>query len=372
MTDQLNAVLRDQAETVRFAPVDLSAVTSDGDRTLRRRRRVAATAVVAVAVLAVGLGVAQLRPGRETTGVTPADRDDLFPTSTRDLEPMVTVGPRGFEGDRVVRYDHWVDSLVRTLDSHVYRYGDRIYADVGGTTTDLGPGDDPVGDEDGHLVGWVRATSDDLTAGDLVVLDTRTLGTRTFPLGTTGPGTAPTLVDLEGATAYVQDGRGSLALDLVTGATAPTYEDLWDVENGVVAAFDEVDLTVVAPGRTTRLTWAGNGILSPDGHYFATEDLFFDGGRLDPVGVLDTGTGRRARLDVAVAGPKGEDALVLPTGWLDDDTVAVAVIPMDDTHTETLLTCDLPAATCQVAVADVEALPGRSSMGRTYPGGGHL
>lgn len=103
---------------------------------------------------------------------------------------------------------------------------------------------------------------------------------------------------------------------------------------------------------------ATDGLPVSDGAWYAASDVTgHDGG----AGVIDD------RIEHAVP-----DRFTLErSAWIDDDTVVVAVIGGFATSTDQpLLTCQVPAGDCTAAIDDLRERPGRTGMGRTFPGGG--
>jgi hypothetical protein len=382
MTDKLRDSMNARADAASFAPVDLDAVVGAGSRAVRRRRAAAVGAAAAGMVAVVVLVFAVVTPGGDRARrVDPAPSPDPYPTSVRSLAPAVAVGARLHVGGSVTTLDHPVEAFVRTLDDVVVfltavDLGTGI-ADVrawdGERSVELGHGTDLVSDQDGHLAAWLT------DAGELAVVDTRTLEVSTIRLET-GPRPSR-LHDVDGRTAYLTDGRGGLELDLVTGATSPVAGWVVDAEHGTVvtaalAVLDEESVDGVTDpaeglfastdaGRT-RLPATRSGVLSPDGSRLATPDRLPVAGspRTAGVDVVDVRTGDRVALDTSTA-VAGVPFAVEPVGWLDTATVSLYwTSPQGD---ERLLSCDATTGRCDVAI-DVSGLPDDGSAFPVFTG----
>ena len=363
MTEKLTTLLHDRADAVDFAAPDVDALVRSGDRRVRRRRTALAAGVAAVAVVAAG-ALAQVLPGSDDSAPDPAE--PVYPVQVREEQPIFTIGSLVVEGDRRVRMEHPVDSLVRTRAGWVYLSDDDVYSYVDGVTTRLseGPSFLVTSDEDGVLAAWqedsgaqARIAVVDLRTGDLTRLEPQGAGRNSVELN-----------DLDGDRVYWRDVRGSVVTDLATGEQSVLDEQVVvDVENGVVASMpdDSLGTRLTTPGGAVDLDSGDVGVLSPDGAWYASEGIgFFQ----DRPGVADTTTGRVVRL---VTGAEPGD-LEVPSGWLDATTVAVALIAEADGDPDRLLTCQVPSGACTVAVDDVGSYSRERSAGRTFPGGGHL
>ncbi|WP_137295336.1 hypothetical protein [Nocardioides dongxiaopingii] len=365
MTHDLTDVLHQRAAAETFQRPDLDAILAVGDRRVRRRR-LGATAGVAALAVALGAGLATLPTAEDDVAPAPADP---FPTTTRAFEPVATVGPRVFVGDRMIRVAGWVDDLERTQAGFVYRSDDVLRSYVDGTESVVGTTTGSlVGDEDGFLVAWT-----DEARGQVVVLDQRTGGTRRLDVpDSVGTGAGVEAVD--GGTVYVTGSDGSARVDVASGDSGDLGDvDLLDVENGVLAAWNETG-TVLGPvgdsSSRVEIDAGDRGTLSPDGRWYAAADVFEPSQEYLGVGVVDTTTGGEVRLDVEAE----QRDLVDATGWVDADTVTVAVVPWNEHRAggrpEQLFSCDVPSGACTLVIADHGALPGNRETGKTYPGGG--
>ncbi|WP_134765867.1 hypothetical protein [Nocardioides sp. 1609] len=365
MTDDLMDLLHQRAGAETFAQPDLATIVAVGNRRARRRR-VGATAGVAALAVAVGVGLVTLLPAGDDDGA-PAPADP-FPTRTRAFEPMATVGTRVFVGERMIRVEGWIDDLERTRAGFVYRTGDDLRSYVDGTESVVGTTTGSfAGDEDGYLVAWT-----DVAGGQVLVLDQRTGDVVRLDVPVTvGAGAGVEAVD--GGTVYVTGDDGSASVDVAGGETGDLGDiDLLDVEDGVLAAWDQTGTVlgpVEDPARRVEVDAVDQGTLSPDGRWYAAADVFESNPPNLGVGVVDTATGDEVRLDVDAR----QRDLVDATGWIDADTVTVAVVPWNEERSgrpEQLFSCDVPSGACTLVIADHGALPGNRQTGKTYPGGG--
>ena len=253
MTDKLNAAMHREADTTDFPAIDLDAVIAGGARRVRRRRTAWAAGAATGAVALVALVITLTQPGTVRAEIEPADP---FPTSVRSLDPVITAGNRIIvlgQPETVVKGA--IVRLVRTRDTSVYvtdpdefdKQPGEVHALDGGAPVDLGTGYDLAADADGHVAAWLRADAD---ATRLIVLDTRTLATTETALEAAGGRARVRLRDVEGRTAYVHDGRGEVALDLVDGSTQSIDGVLVDAENGVLVLPDPTP-----PATTASASW---------------------------------------------------------------------------------------------------------------------
>lgn len=367
MTGNLHTLLHDQADGVDFATPDVEALVRAGDRRVRRRRTAVVAGVAAAAVVAVTL-VSQVLPGSRQAVPEPAG--PTYPVQVRDEQPIFTIGSLVVDGDQRVRMERAVDSLVRTQPGWVYRSGTRIYSYVDGVTVQLS-GRASTGalasDQDGVLAAWeegngaaARIAVVDLRSGEVTRLDVEVDGIRT------DSSSELELHDIDGDVVYWRDDRGGVAHDLATGDQRLLEEsDVMDVENGVVVWSGARATEVTSPSGTVALEGGDVGVLSPDGAWYAADDVVGFFGR---PGFADTRTGRATPFDTGAT----RDDYVEVAGWLDATTVSVALIAKADDAPDRLLTCTVPAGTCTTVVTDVAAYSDERGVGRTFPGGGHL
>jgi hypothetical protein len=365
MTDKLYDAMRAQADRAGFPPIDLDAVMTGGVRKVRRRRTAAAAGAVVGLATAVALAVTLSLPDRTETAPDPAVP---FPTASRSLDMVVAAGPRILVvGQPEAVVDAPVTELERTLDEgfvYVTDTDDRddepgeVHVLRDGVATDHGPGLNLVADADGHVAAWLRSDDDGTR---LVVLDTRTLVTTETVLEPTagGPWEPVELFDIDGGRAFVYDGRGDLAVDLVTGEVKPLSGTVVDVEGDTVVVSvpdgsNPLGATLYAETPSNRLLLEAtqSGLLSPDGRLLMTS-----GETPGPVvELVDTTTGERTPIDVSSAVPDERRGLQ-PIGWLDDHTVAL-MWTADDRRGK-LLTCDVRSESCEIIVDELGDFLGR-------------
>lgn len=335
MTETLARLLQDRAEEVRFDAIDLDAVTRAGSRTLRRRRWTAGGA--AAAVLAVSaLAAVPWHDDRQ--------EPSTMPTGTTGLTWASGTVVHTPSGD--IDVGHQVSAYVRTSVGYVVTDGQQVYSVTGDEVRAVGSIESPepggptlVGDADGTVAAWPDG-------GDYVVLDQQTGDVhRVF----SSP--YPRLVTADGRRLYVSGDYGWFTIDVDTGVVepirgVPLYARPVAARAGMLLAFAE---------------WGGLGVYGPDGFVrelmsSATPDavslspdaLWAVAGfsrASGPVRSFDLRTGAEAELPL--------DAFTAyPYEWLDDDTLALLSLRTAYDHYQ-LLTCDVAAPACRVAVPDL-------------------
>ena len=181
-----------------------------------------------------------------------------------------------------------------------------------------------------------------------------------------GRGIEVELSDVDGDVVYWRDDRGTVAHDLRTGDEQVLDQSfVMDVEDGVIAWSGDDGTAVTTPTGTVVLEGGDVGALSPDGAWYAADDVVGFFGR---PGFADTRTGRATRFDLGAA----DDDVAVVAGWLDATTVSVALIADADRAPDRLLTCTVPDGSCTTVVEDVSSASTERGVGRTFPGGGHL
>lgn len=346
MTEKLKTLM-DRAADLDFDAVDLAAIVESGERTVRRRRTTLLGGVAALALVAGGVAVAL------GGGDTAKDR----PPVVGSLPPEVS----WVEGDTLhtatASYDlgRKAEGFVRTQVGYAFLDDDgAVYSLVDGEVAQIGTGaaghNPLVGDENGTTVGWVDRS------GAVPVYVTVDLATGVAQRhddhldASMAGGEPPHLAwffAIDDGTAYWLDLRGEVATDLATGesrliAVGDDVQWIGDVSDGLRVGLVEdsgggdlgTDLRdrdgkVVLPSVDGRYF----GAVSPDGRWVTTDDRT----------VVEVATGAEVRLDVA-----RPEVTSFAYEWLDADTVAVVLDAGDVTD---LLTCELPAGTCETAVA---------------------
>lgn len=341
MTEQLKTLM-DRAADRDFAAVDLDAITSAGDRTVRRRKIAGGIAgVAALAAIVTGAALLGDDGDRKTDFV-----DDPFRTDV----PMWTVGSTLHTPSAT--YDLGVDvySFARTSEGVVYigaESGQRlgVYSFTGeGEPERIGRAQDSRlrADPGQPFAGWLDGTQGDVAA---VVYDQRT-GERVLEEPTKIEYSYP-IVAIDGTRAYLADvDEGPVAVvDLETGdrtelPDSETYRYFLAVEGDVVAhliprpggGISGIEVGV-AEGGGVKLPGidADGAVFSPGGRWIST----FGGS----VTVHDTETGGSVEVDT---GGYSDGA---GYEWLDGDTLMVIGASRDATDVA-LLSCEIPAGTC--------------------------
>lgn len=374
MTERLKTMM-DRAADRDFAAVDLDAITSAGDRTVRRRR--VASGIAGIAALAAVATTAMLASG-DGDG-----KADFVDTPFRTDVPMWTEGSTLHTPEHTYDLGIAVVTIVRTShgvvfvgENHgVYRFSGSDPVRIGTAT----PRDDDllsvVGDAEGSLVGWVDGSGakpafvvHDLASGEEQRFDEHTdpaMKRAELP-------EAALFLGVDDRTMYWLDRRGTVAVDVDTGDVRvlggpdqPVY--ILDANAGLTVNWVESESggdlgsEVVDSEGHVVLGWrkAGTvGALSPDGRWVAG---------LDTPSVVEVATGERHRLETGHAG----DAVGYD--WLDDDTL-LAFTELDDDQAIGLLRCEVTAGTCidvaTVSLAQRVALPSFGLLSSLYFGGG--
>ncbi len=343
MTDKLQTLMREQADSVDFAVPDLDAMVATGDRRVRNRRLGATVGTVAAAVALVA--AATTLPSSPTDRVSPA-----APTSGHPTVSWV-LGSDLHEADLSSALDFRPLAYVRTSGGYVF--SDRegaVWSWVDGKATEVGRTDPRqprlVVDEGTARAGWY-----DDADGSFVVLDQQQ-GTFDRHYPTRREDGVTELVALDGGTWYWKGPRGSRAFDTDTGRETTIAlaagERLLDVQDGALVIAGNGDLAVGQPDD--RVVW--NDVhgeyarLSGDGRWLMLEG--------DRARVLDTVTGDRVALDLDRGFATGYE-------WLDNDTLAV-LAAVDDAAPAELWTCEVPAGGCD-AVTELDTF---EQLGDTF------
>jgi hypothetical protein len=373
MTEKLKTLLHDRAETVAFGAPDLDAVIRAGDRRLRRRRGAAALGGLATVAVVGALLVPRLGGSGDDDGRRVA-HDPGAPAQVSWV-----LGSVLHDGARTVDLGFQVTSYVRTSAGIVATGPDgTVHSVIGGRTVDVGEVDAAhphlVGDSEGPYVGWVNASGE---GPAFLVLDQATGEITSNGVAERGMGRAADAEDpayfyaIDAHTAYWRDTRGAVAVDLDTGdvrvvdAAARNGFDIVAVENGQIA-FQVIpddassDGTAIGTSRDTAMliprAYGSYGTFSPDARYYSSD--------ADEPEVYDARSGERVTFDLDYAFATGYE-------WLDDSTLAMIA---QDTPTAPvqLLTCQVPAGTCDVAVDDLGSFDDLLADGFVLPVGDPL
>lgn len=348
MTEKLKALMERTAE-VDFAPVDLRAIATAGDRTVRRRRLALGGALVALVLVAGGAAVA-LRGGadkRDHVAEDPSGAPLGVVTWTWDRELHTTSAsyPLG----------HEVKAYVRTAVGYAFVDPEGVvYSSVDGKVARIGESRSSeirlVADDEGSLVGWVQEDGEPerFMTYDLRTREAHGFSRRADLGGNPEEGDENAFYAIDGRTAYVRDRRALLAVDVDTGVSqvldpsAGEGSFIAGVEDGQIAFVDGAgDVRV---GRSTRsapvLTpvSGSTAAFSPDARYLSLD--------ADEPTVYEVGSGRRVPIDI--------DGRVFGAGyeWLDASTL-VLIASRTEVGPAELLTCVVPRGTCTQVVADL-------------------
>lgn len=356
MTDDLKTLLHDRADRIDFAQPDLAAITRDGDRRARSRtlrRGAAGLAVAAVTAVAVSLALPHLGGRPDTTRIGVATQ----PSGTTPIT-WVT-GSVIHSGDTQIDVGLVVTSFVRTSAGFVFTDPTGlVHAVIDGQVSDIGRGDPDshhlVADDDDSRVGWFDPTGEraafvvhDLASGESYRNVDATQGLEPRATG----GETGYFFAIDDNTAYWRDTRGVVAVDLATGTT----EEISTAQRDRIGIADAASGQIVFQGsQQTRvgpsledsiaLNYSGGdlGSLSSDGRWY-TQDAD------EPV-AFNTATGERVVFDLE------EYAFASGYSWLDDHTLALIAAKNPGTSSAELLSCTVPAGTCQTVVGDLGTL----------------
>lgn len=351
MTEKLKTLM-DEAAQVDFATPDLDTIYRDGDKTVRRRRLVVAGAGLAAAVVVGALAVTAGDDGPEAA-------------VAGDPAPLTGItwawdGALHTPDGGVYDVGHPIAAYVRTSVGYAFLDDkDTVYSFIDGVVKEIGPLSHPwpqlYADDEGSLVGWVEGTEEDrrFVVHDLADGTTERFGD---PTGMEQRSELDrfAMYAIDGRTAYVQDSRGAIAVDVDSGkvrvieAQPKEWFDIKGVEDGGIA-FQTGDVsgpdiagTVVgsSPSDGVELFpgWGSPAYFSPDGRFVSLD--------ADHPEVYDTKSGERIKIDL--------DGRPFGTGfeWLDDDTLVLGAAPKMVGPLE-ILTCEMPAGTCTVVVPDL-------------------
>ncbi|MCW2797804.1 hypothetical protein [Nocardioides sp.] len=345
MTEKLKTLLHERAETVNFAVPDVDALTSSGDRRVRRRRGFSVLGGVAALALVGSLASTQL-------GGSGGGDDDLVaddPVTARVL--TWAQGSVLHTPTTSTDLGHRIRAYVSTSEGYVFTDGTgHVYSAVDGEVTEVGSitskGPRLVADGDGTLAAWV-----DPSGGRpaFVVVDQSTGETQRFE----EPG-ATEVYAVDGATAYWRDDRGAVAVDLHSGATR-VVNATPGTGAGVLAAEDGA--LAVERGNAGDAANDGTVISRPDGDEVILSDaygstaVFSTDARwvsvdADEPQVFDTRSGEPVSFDL--------QGRVFATGfeWLDATTL-VMIASKNEAGPVELLSCTVPAGTCESTVSDL-------------------
>lgn len=370
MTGLLKESLREQADAQTTPHFDAEAVMRAGDRRVRRSRLATGLAAAGVAgVLAAGgLAVPSLLDGTSEGQVAGTGQEAAGPFADNRL--TFAVGDVVHWGTESFSVGHTVSSYVRTDHGIVLTTaedGDTTAPGVvwlydGSTARRIGHADhgELRADDTGSLVAWTDSTMD---TPMYVVYDTAT--DSEGRLRTTAPdGEGPQVLALDDGWTYIRTADGIARWGGEDGTVEPVWKapavtdradkparviDIVDAAAGQLAFVEDHEGgTTMRVGErlddTARAMPTGwHGVLSPDGRYLGVEEG-------DELAVYDTATAEDVSPDLS-----GYPFKVV-YGWVDDDTaMAFALHSLEGpAMTADFLTCEIPAGSCEVVVADVE------------------
>jgi hypothetical protein len=337
MTGLLTDVMHDRADRLGPPPVDLEAITRNGDRRVRHRRTALVGGITAAAVV-VAAGAALLgggrAPGPDGGRADVADGTDAAPVALSWVEGSTLRRVGGPDVDLGVDVRAWVsagDDIVLTDDAR------RVLVWTGDDLEVVGTVAAPRADDaelvaDGTRVAWAAP------GGRVVHLDASTGEQKA--LGTAGERDTR-VTALDGDMVYGVDRGGVFSWD----TRSQEVEVLDPTGEQVVIDAEAATLVIADRGRRARVSGPAGELtfttdsfanLSPDGTHLVSET--------DDEGVLlDTTTGERIALETGYA-------WALPFQWLDSDTVAVLAfsgslsgVEEDRPH---LLSCAVSTGAC--------------------------
>lgn len=344
MTEKLKTLLHERAETVDFAVPDVDALTRNGDRRIRRRRGAGLLGGVATLAVVGGLVMTQLGAGGGDSDHHVAD--DPVPARVLTWAQGSVLHTPTTSTD----LGHPIRAYLPTADGYVFTDGaGAVYSAVDGAVTRVGTiaTEQPrlVADHDGSLAAWVDPLG---PRPRVTVLDQATDETRFYDATE-----LDSLAAIDGDTVYGTAARGALSLDLASGEThsvaVPPGAEILAVQDGVIAsdagddegdAADDGTLIRRPDGSVLTLpaAYGSSAAFSPDARWVSVD--------ADEPMVFDTRSGKQVRMDI--------DGRVFATGveWLDATTL-VMIASMTETGPVELLTCTVPAGTCEQTVPDL-------------------
>lgn len=329
MTDKMQTLMREQADSVDFAAPDLDAVIATGERRVRHRR-LAAVAGIAAVTAGVALVAPYLAPDQRA--VEPA-----APTESGAAPISWVMGTTLHEGDRVADLGFRPTAYVRTLSGYVLADQDgAVWSWQDGERSLVGRTDarNPrlVSDDERDLAGWVAHDG-----SEYVVMDGAAGTIKGYPAP---PGTAPDdFAALDAGRAYWTGDGGPVVVDLGSGEEARVQggngTHLGDLEDDLLTVSGDRGAVIRtiegAPVLAPTDSYADLGYLSPDARYYTWD--------ADEPQVYDVRSGERVALDV------GGRSFATGFDWLGVDTLAVLAAQHDGAAAE-LLVCRVPSGEC--------------------------
>jgi hypothetical protein len=362
MTGILKQAMDERADRLGGMPVDLDAITREGDRRVRRRRLGGIAAGAVLAVTLAGVALPQV-----IGGDTSDDRGDVA---------VSTAEPLTYADGSVIHHDGTTIDVGHQVWAFVHTSEGFVSADKGGTvwsTTDSGT--EQVGEgldfdsgrvlvADGPRAAWVQKAADGVS--ELVVVDQADGGGTSSgsgsgsSSGSTGPVPAsrgPGVDALDGETVYYRDQRGLVSQDATTGDSRildPTGRTVVeDAEGGLLLHRKEDSQRTVAStdiAATGPRVGTDGGDLSPDARFVMSENSATSS---DDFTLLEVATGA----DLAPAQEK-DYGFFLGYAWSGDDTYTAFGMQVSEgdpvADAIDLLTCSATERTCTVAVRGLD------------------
>ncbi|MET1059036.1 MAG: hypothetical protein ABWX84_05540 [Nocardioides sp.] len=354
MTGVLKQTMDERADRLGGAPVDLDAITREGDRRVRRRRLggLAAGAVLTVAVAGVALP-------QVLGGGAGHDRGDIA---------VSTAEPVTYAVGSVIHHDGTTTDVGHPVFAFVQTSAGFVSADKDGTvwsTTDTGT--DQVGEgldfdagrvlvADGSRAAWLQQGPDG--GSELVVVDQADSGGTSSGSGSSSGGTgrapgdrAPGVDAIDGATVYYRDQQGLVAYDATTGESRvldPSGRTVVeDAEGGLLLHQREDSQRTVASTDISAAeprVGTDGGDLSPDARFVMSENSATSS---DDFTLLEVATGK----DFAPAEEK-DYGFFLGYAWSGDDTYTAFGMQIKDgdpvASAIDLLVCTASSRSCTV------------------------
>lgn len=351
MTEKLKRLMHERAALPEFDLPDVDHLVAAGTRRARRRTgSVVAGGLASLAVIGGVVATVQLAGDDRPRG----EDQVAAPTPTREVS--WASGSTIHLGDATLEVGRRVEAFVSTADGFVFASGGDVYEADGTDVQKIGQIDRQrphlVADEDGSLAGWVQRGGED-PAYAVHDLAEGVTSVNSMPLPAGGGGDQPGayFYAIDDDTAYWLEERGVVAVDLGSGDVAVLFPvpsetfTITDVETDTLAFQlpDTGDAGIAGtfvggPDDAVSLpeAYGDSGALSPDARWYSSD--------ADEPTVYDVASGERVSFDLTGFATGYE--------WLDQDTL-VMIAAEQDTGPVDLLTCEVPAGTCEVAVDDL-------------------
>ncbi len=368
MNGMLRDLLSERADTAGSPELDLRDLIAKGERSVRRRRRVAVGGTVAAVALTVGVSFALVQVGDDRTSppagppTSPPSKADVAPDTTDGSRPLTYgVGATIHYGDRVMEAAEDPDGLYVFDDGLWFFTGENegtstthlYYTDGSSEPVEIARGIDRVTPgQVGSLLVW-------LDGDDVVIYDTHVPGVvARVPLN--GQRLGNPIIPLEDAVYWreyddsaesISDGR-SVRYDVSAG----TRTRVSRANERTVEARAAGSPILVVGSATSRFSVG----IEPG---FEVVDSRLEGRAPEPGApppVFVAATGERLRVSV----PDGYDGEAMGLfQWLDEDRFALVVLGtagIGNVPTGDLLVCRIAAGQCRTVASGEQywLLPG--------------